>query len=102
MKPLPVIVLPRAADQESLIRGLYALGYQYGSRADLDEALDAWRGWSGENPERVEYPYITLKDGPAKRIIAYLSAPDKRTIVNSVRHFLAYTRGLPAQPVAPQ
>lgn len=33
MKPLPVIFLPRASDQEALIRGLYALGYQYGSRA---------------------------------------------------------------------
>lgn len=96
-KPFPVIFLPRIADHPGLINGLYDLGYHY-SMYQRDEGIRRWLGSMGTNPDKALYPWVMLKVG------GFVSGQSRRdnvsancTPVNSVRHFLAYARGLKAQ-----
>lgn len=100
-KPLPVIYLPRMADQQTLIRALYEIGYQYGPRASVHEALTDWAVWAGSNHELSNFPYVSLKSMARKRVSSYPARPANRTLVNSIKHFIAYTRSLPPPPALP-
>ncbi len=97
MKPCPIIYLPKPEDQEKLVRALWRDGYRYMSgRPDANED-ETWIDWSGTNLCR-RFPYVFVD--PYKRMSAYpaRSDEDAYTLMNSIPHFLSYTRHLGAPP----
>ncbi len=93
MMPYPIICLPKLADHEPLVRGLYRMGYRFYPR-DLTED-ETWAAW-GRSCTSHLCPYIHNHHSMSASM-SISNHPDK-TPVNSVAHFLSYARRLNAPP----
>ncbi len=97
-KPYPIIYLPNAKDQETLVRALWRMGWRFGFLSgSYDMTEDAtWESWDGPSTKTHVYTYLTAR---WKMSAATRRLPEC-TLVNSIPHFLSYTRSLGA-PSAP-
>ncbi len=99
-KPLPIIHLANPADHLRLVRALHALGWAYSYEESPDESAAAYaRDVFNKKTGAVIYPWLGLdSDG----VTAYIHQghAGRVTVVNSVAHFLDYTRRLPRPQVA--
>ncbi len=91
-KPYPIIYLPKAADQETLARALYRMGYRVSAHTEDEDAM--WDWWRGPTVDTHPYPYISM----GMRMNAAMRRLPDCTLVNSIPHFLAYTKSLGAPP----
>jgi hypothetical protein len=97
----PVIYLPSVDAQVQLIIGLYDLGITYDAAPSAPQSWDAFnRDTRSGASDGKDYPWIAVMDQPI-----YLTAfkqPDDmygpRAIMNSVNHFLWYTKRFKEQP----
>ncbi len=92
-KPYPIIYLPDAKDQEKLVRALWRMGYQYRNAPTEREAGHAW---AHDDDLCHRFPYVYLKPGSDISALIDLSHMAGHTLVNSIPHFLSYTRSLGA------
>ena len=92
MKPYPIIYLPNMVSQERLIRELYRIGYRTGlTRREWSEER-TWESWSHQMYVGWHYVYI-FQNKLISRTIRLGPHRDK-TLVNSINHFLDYTKHL--------
>ena len=106
MKPFPIINLPNLKDQERLFRGLHDMNC-YFSMLDINEDWERWKKFALNHGNSVIY-MATINH------IFYCDMNDKRwtysaakprwleniyhyTKVNSINHFLSYTKILKSQ-----
>lgn len=97
-KPLPIIHLSRPEDHARLVRALYGLGYTYCYEPLVELGLRAYLRDTGSGKT---YPWLGLETGAG--LTAYQvrdHAGMHYTTVNSISHFLAYTRSLGAPQLA--
>ncbi len=85
--PLPTLYLKTFSEHEKWMRKMYELGYRYGTYSNVNEGLTKYACDQNRAPDdSVSYPWVTLAYG---RYIA----PDC-TQLNSIRHFIEYTKRL--------
>lgn len=88
--PYPIIYLPKPEDQNRLLRALYKMGYRYSMISENDGEDDMVTSWNkGDLPRQFPYVYIDKR-----HISAYCRRDHGQynTLVNSIPHFLDYTR----------
>ncbi len=100
MNPDPVIRLTTLPEHERLFRGLYALGARFCGTTDVEEAWIHWRGCVVKHDGRVTHDHVTVYDRGTRLNANTEPFRDPTTPMNSIPHFLAYTRRLKAAPSA--
>ncbi len=97
MKPLPIIHLSKAQDHARLANALYALGYDY-CGASVGQGIRMYlRDTKSSVTDDMVYAWMALETGAG--FTAYRTREDAGptyTTVNSIAHFIAYTRSLGA------
>jgi hypothetical protein len=91
--PYPYICLPVLSTHEPLVRGLYALGWTFCSKRNVEEGWVRWKEVVGRG-EGASHPYVYLVDGvtaAATVLPRYLPARS-RFLTNSIPHFLSYAK----------
>lgn len=96
LKPLPIIHLTQPADHVRLVRALHPLGWTYLHNGTPEHSAQDYMEDVGDSAG-IRYPYLALDTRGCITMYANLTDPWRQrgyTVVNSIGHFLAYTRSL--------